>query len=210
MVKLRRTRNAPHNEGTAMKHAVLMIACALPLAACNKPQVNEKNASVAEVAEKVRESGADANFVRPGLWESKVTIDQLDVPGLPADMAQRMKTMMAEKQEHGFQTCLTPSDVKRPKEDFFAGKNKECRYDHFTMGGGKIDAAMRCGGENGTSVMQMAGTYSPDSYRMQTSMKVEATGRQEGGMSMKMRIEAQRIGECTAETAKTGVAKPAG
>ena len=53
--------------------------------------------------------------------------------------------------------------MKRPKEDFFAGKNNECRYDHFTMGGGKIDAAMHCGGKHGESqVMQMAGTYSPD------------------------------------------------
>ena len=40
-----------------MKYAVLMIACALPLAACNKPQVNEKNASVADVANAVSKSG---------------------------------------------------------------------------------------------------------------------------------------------------------
>jgi hypothetical protein len=198
------------NRGVHMNRTALLIACALPLAACNKPEVNEKNASVAEVAQKVREAGADASFVRPGLWQSKVTIDDLDIPGMPADMAKRMKTMMAEKQEHGFQTCLTASDVKRPKEDFFAGKNKDCRYDHFTMGGGKIDAAMRCGDKNGASVMQMAGTYSPDTYQMQTALKVEGSGTEQGGMSMKMRIEAQRVGECTADTAKTDMAKPAG
>src|SRR3954462_8650136 len=100
----------------SMKYSILLIACALPLAACNRsPQVNEKNASVAEVAKKVRETGADQSFVRAGLWQSKVTIDQLDIPGMPAEMSQRMKTMMAEKQEHNFETCLTPEDVKRPK-----------------------------------------------------------------------------------------------
>jgi hypothetical protein len=183
-----------------MKYAVCLIACAGALAGCNKsPEVSARNASVGEVAQKVREAGADQSFVRPGLWQSKVTIDQLDMPGIPAEMAQRMKTMMAEKQEHGFQTCLTAEDVKRPKEDFFAGKNKECRYDHFTMGGGKIDAAMRCGGKDGGSVMQMAGTYSPDSYQMQTSMSVQPQTGDHGGMSMKMRIEAQRVGECTAK-----------
>jgi hypothetical protein len=183
-----------------MRFAILLAAAALPLAACNKqPQVNEKDASVEEVAQKVRESAGDAAFVRPGLWESKVTIEQFDVPGMPAEMVQRMKTMMAERQEHGFQTCLTAEDVKRPKEDFFAGKNKECRYEHFTMGGGKIDAAMQCGGkeDDGTQVMQMAGTYSPDSYRMQTSMKMNSGAGAEGGMAMTMRIEAQRVGECT-------------
>jgi hypothetical protein len=183
-----------------MKIAAFLIACALPLAACNKsPQVNEKNASVTEVAQKVREAGGEQSFVRPGLWQSKVTIDQFDIPGMPPDMAQRMKTMMAEKQEHGFQTCLTQEDVKRPKEDFFAGKNNECRYEHFTMGGGKIDALMHCGDKHGSQEMQMAGTYSPDSYQMQTSMKVQAEGTGQGAMQMKMRVEAQRVGECSAK-----------
>jgi|tagenome__1003787_1003787.scaffolds.fasta_scaffold20563996_2 hypothetical protein len=180
-----------------MKTATLLIACALPLAACNKgPAVDEKDASVAEVAAKVRQNAGDQSFVRPGLWESKVTIEKFDVPGMPPEMAQRMKTMMAENQEHGFQNCLTAEDVKRPKEDFFAGKNNQCRYEHFTMGGGKIDAAMQCGGKDGgTQVMQMAGTYSPDSYQMQTAMKLSGAGAQ-GGMNMSMRVEAQRIGEC--------------
>jgi outer membrane receptor for ferric coprogen and ferric-rhodotorulic acid len=118
---------------------------------------------------------------------------------MPPEMAQRMKTMMAENQEHGFQTCLTAEDVKRPKEDFFAGKGNECRYEHFTMGGGKIDAAMHCGSKpGGSQVMQMAGTYSPESYQMQTSMKMEGRETPQGAISMSMRVEAQRIGECKA------------
>jgi hypothetical protein len=181
-----------------MKYVLLAVTAAVALAACNKsPEVHEKDASVADVAKKVREAGADQSFVRPGLWQSKVTIEQLDMPGVPAEMAGRMKTMMAQNQAHGFKTCLTAEDVKKPKEDFFAGKNNECRYDHFTMGGGKIDAEMHCGGKDGTNVMQMAGTYSPDSYQMQTSMKAQGKDEAAGGMSMRMRIEAQRVGECT-------------
>jgi len=183
-----------------MKHAVCVAASVLVLASCNKaPEVHEKDASVAEVAQKVREAGADQSFVRAGLWESKVTIEKLDMPGVPAEMAERMKTMMAQNQPHDFQTCLTAEDVKRPKEDFFAGKNKECRYDHFTMGGGKIDAAMRCGGKEGAQVMQMAGTYSPDNYQLQTSMNAQGEAQKQGGMSMRLRIEAQRVGECPAK-----------
>jgi hypothetical protein len=183
-----------------MKTILCVIACTLPLAACDRsPQVNEKNASVGEVAKKVREANGEASFVRPGLWESKVTIEKFEMPGMPPEMIQRMKTMMAQNQEHGFQSCLTAEDVKRPKEDFFAGKNNECRYDHFTMGGGKIDAAMHCGGTHGESqMMQMAGTYSPDNYQMQTSMKLAGGDRPEGSMAMTMRIEAQRVGECKA------------
>jgi hypothetical protein len=195
---LRRATGEPN-----MKPAVLLIlsAGAIALPACNKsPEVKAKDASASEVAQKVHDAGADQSMVRPGLWQSKVTIEELDVPGLPPETAQRMKTMMAEKQEHAFQTCLTAEDVKRPKEDFFAGKHNECRYDHFTMGGGKIDAAMRCGGKGASQVMQMAGTYSPDNYQMQMSTRVEAAGKDaDAGMAMKMRVEAQRVGECSAK-----------
>jgi hypothetical protein len=45
--------------------------------------------------------------------------------------------------------------------------------------------------------MQMAGTYSPESYEMQMSTKSEGGGGAERGMAMRMRVEAHRIGECT-------------
>lgn len=182
-----------------MKYAALLMACVVPLAACKKqPEVKAENASVAEVAAKVRAAGADQSLVRPGLWQSKVTVDSLEVPGMPPEMSRRMKAMMAERQPHDYQTCLTAEDVKRPKEDFFAGKNQECRYEHFTMGGGKIDAAMRCGSGRAMQTMQMAGTYSPDAYQMQMSTMGHGKGDQ-AGMAMKMRVEAHRIGECKAE-----------
>jgi len=181
-----------------MKHMLLMAGGIVALAACNKsPTVNAKNATPEEVAKKVQASGLDQSMVEPGLWRSKVTIEKFDMPGMPPEMTQRMKSMMAEHQEHSSQNCLTAEDVKRPKEDFFAGKNNECRYDHFTMGSGKIDAAMHCGGKHGESqIMQMAGTYSPESYQMQTSMKMEGGSTPQGAMAMTMRIEANRVGEC--------------
>ena len=88
-----------------MKTILCLIACALPLVACNKgPQVDEKNASVAEVAEKVRQSGGEASFIRAGQWQSKVTIEKFEMPGMPPEMVQRIKTMMAQNQELGFKT----------------------------------------------------------------------------------------------------------
>jgi hypothetical protein len=181
-----------------MRHAAYLIACLLPLAACNKqPDVKATNASVAEVTQKVRAAAGNQSFVRPGLWQSKVVIEQVDMPGMPPDIAQRMKAGMAQNQPHEYKSCLTAEDVKRPKEDFFAGKHNECRYDHFDMGGGKIDALMHCHGEGGGQTMQLAGTYSADSYQMQMSTKVEGGGPDEKGMAMRMRVDARRIGECT-------------
>ena len=184
-----------------MKHAAYLIACVLPLAACNKqPEVKATNASVEEVAQKMSAASNGQSFVRPGLWQSKVTIEQVDMPGMPPEIAQRMNQTMARNQPHEYSSCLTSEDVKRPKEDFFAGKHNECRYDHFTMSGGKIDAIMRCKGGGGAQTMELKGTYSPDSYQMQMSTKAESGDPNEGGMAMRMRVDAHRVGECTAKT----------
>ena len=66
----------------------------------------------------------------------------------------------------------------------------------------KFDAAMRCEAKNGSQPMTMAvnGTYSPDSYQTHVSMNVE--GGPQGAMSMKMRSEAHRVGECSAKELK--------
>ena len=183
-----------------MKHVLVWIACAAALGACNRsPKVDEKNATPAEVAQKVRETGAGQDMISPGLWQSKVTIEKFEIPGMPAEMTGRMKAMMAQNQGHDFETCLTAEDVKKPKEDFFAGKNNECRYDHFIMGSGKIDALMHCGKKDAGQTMRMAGTYSPDSYQMQMATETAAGADGAGGMQMQMRVEAKRVGECSAK-----------
>ena len=182
--------------------AVLFASC-VALAACNRePKVDVKNANASEVAEAVRESGVGSTseyMVDPGKWSSKVTFQDMSVPGMTAEMQGRMKQMLAERTAQSFETCLTPEEAKRPKEDFFGGKNNQCKYDHFSMGGGKIDAKMRCEQQGVTQTMEMTGTYARDSYTMQMSSKAE--GGPSRGMSMKMRIDSKRIGKCDGKEA---------
>jgi hypothetical protein len=181
-----------------MRSALILIACAGVLAACNKgPEVSVENASVGEVAEKVRQATGSDSFVEPGKWQTKISLLDIEVPGMPPQVAQQMKQTMARVQEQSYDTCLTEADVKRPKEDFFAGKNSDCRYDHFTMSGGKIDAALRCDAKpSGTMTMTINGTYSRDAY--EATMAMDLSGGPEGkGMKMKSRSESRRVGECT-------------
>lgn len=180
-----------------MTRAILLLSLALPLAACgSEPTVDEKNASVEEVAEKVREASRDDEFIRPGKWQSRVTIEEMEMPGMPPQAAEQMKRMIARTQSS--ETCLTPDQAKQPREKFFSG-NENCRYDHFRMGGGKIDAAMRCQAGGSAQLMEMSGTYSPDSYRMR--MKSRSEGGPGEGMTMRMKVEATRVGECTKDKA---------
>lgn len=186
-----------------MKIWMILTASALPLAACNNsPEIDETNASVGDVAAKVRAASGDEGFVRPGEWSSKVTIEEMTVPGVPEEIARNMRTAMAERGASDFKSCLTAEDVKQPKGKFFTG-NDQCRYDRFKMGDGQIDAVMRCGGGEGREqVMTMAGTYSPERYEMRMTM-TGSGGPQAAageGMTMKMRVESTRVGECSAET----------
>ena len=174
-----------------MKHLLLLAAGFVALSACNKsPTVDAKNATPEEVAKQVRASGVETAFVTPGEWTSKVTIVSMHVPGAPAAMSDQMKGRVSEERKY----CLTPEQAKKPNENFFAGNQNECRYDHFTMGGGKIDIAMVCKQENLSNTTNMAGTYTPTTYSMDVSSV--GSGPQQD-MTMKMHVDAKRIGECT-------------
>jgi hypothetical protein len=186
-----------------MKSAVILIACAIPLAACgSEPEVDIKNASVGEVAREVAESGDDGAFVmRPGKWASKVRIDEVKVPGMPPEAAKQMQEMFAARQPQGMESCLTAEQAKRPREDFFSGKSDQCRYDHFKMGDGKIDAKMRCQAGGGTQIMEMTGNYTRDNYSMTMSMDQQGGPEAAAGLRMRMRVDAKRVGECAGEEA---------
>ncbi len=179
-----------------MIRTALLIAAALPLAACNsEPEVRAENASVEDVAESVGAAAGSGNFINPGLWRTSMTIDEMTVPGMPPEAAAEMGKMKGRTTTD--EKCLTPEDVKKPKEDFFGGE-ENCRYERFTMGNGKIDAVMNCTGGGATQKMTMAGTYSGETYTMRMEMQ-SAGGGETAGMGMKMRVDAKRIGQCTGE-----------
>ena len=180
-----------------MKYAYL-IACALPLAACDSgPSVDAENASVQEVAKQMAEAGKDGSFVRPGRWEQNVTFEAMDLPDMPPEVKAQMEGFTGKVQKQ--YACLTPEEVKQPKEDFFAGTDKSCRYDRFTMVGGKIDEVLRCEQAGAQPTMTMTGTYDPNNYQMQMTMS--GGGQGPAAMSMRMRVEAKRVGECKGDEA---------
>jgi Protein of unknown function (DUF3617) len=192
-------RNAPRKEGVQkMRTAAYVIAPMLVLGACdNSPKVDLHNATGNQVAQAVRQSGmmTGDTMVEPGLWQSKVTVLEMNIPGMPAGFADKMKQSMAEHQQESSKHCLTKEDVKKPKEGFFAGQDKSCHYAHFTMGGGKMDIQMVCDMQGAAQTTDMTGSYTPTSY----SMDMSSHGRagDEKGMVMKMHVDSQRVGECS-------------
>lgn len=181
-----------------MKRAGLCIAGALALAACNKgPEVNLKNASGQQVANAVSQSGVISGdyMIQPGEWASQVTIQEMSFPGMPPQFQDQMKKAISARESQSSKRCVSPEDAKKPKEDFFAGQDKNCRFGHFTMGHGKMDIQMVCQEERATRTSNMTGSFTPTGYSMEVSSTV--SGGEQSGAVMKMHVDAKRIGNCS-------------
>lgn len=180
-----------------MKQIFCAATLGLCLAACNKGStVDLHNANANQVNQAVKHSGVmdSGGMIRPGLWTSKVTIQEMNIPGLPPKYAAEMKQRMATQRQEPGKHCITEADVKKPKEDFF-GADKSCKYDQFTMGGGKIDIAMTCSEQGASETTKLTGSYTPTTYSL--DMSSSGNGGEHSGMTMKMHVDAQRAGECT-------------
>ena len=168
----------------------------LALAACGSgDEVEMENASISEVAREMTKSGED-RFIDPGAWEQKVTLVSVDAPGMPPEAKEMMAKAMGEARVHS--VCLSETEAKSPREDFFTGADQNCRYEHFKWGGGKIDLKLDCKHPNARQTMELTGTYQPRSYQMAMTATNQGRGPQEE-MVMKMRVDAKRVGACTAE-----------
>ncbi len=187
-----------------MMRTILLVTGATALFACNKsPEIHERNASVEQVAVAAQKANAARGIMlNAGQWRLTGKMEEMTIPGMPASAQADMQRMIGDKNNFTMEYCLTPEQARKPKGDFFGGKKSEnCRYERFDMAGGKIEAVMRCEGQPSCNMtMKIDGTYAADSYATNVAMDVADKGH--GGISMKMRSEAHRIGECTAEQLK--------
>lgn len=172
----------------------LLIALPLiALAACsNEPEVKMENASVSEVAQEMRDVGT-ARVLNPGKWQHKVTMLELDMPGMPPEARSMMQQAMGQEQQ--VEHCLTPEQAKKPSADFFARADQNCRYDHFNWGDGKIDMKLNCTTPEGRMTMVQTGEYQPDGYTMDVTQIIDGGGAARR-MTIKAKVDARRVGDC--------------
>lgn len=176
------------------KIAIVSVMLAV-LAGCDRGGVEMKNASVKDVAETMRKEGPE-KFIDPGKWQQKVTLVSIDAPGMPKEARDAMQRAMSTAQVN--EVCLSEKDARSPREDFFTGKDENCRYEHFNWGSGKIDLKLMCSHPNARQEMALAGTYAPKSYSMTMTMANQGK-RPEEQMKMTMKVDAKNVGQCSAK-----------
>ena len=181
-----------------MTRTIIMLSV-IALAACDSgANVTATNASVADVAANVEAAGSDETLLRPGKWMLRGQIDDVQAPGMPAEVAAQIKQAGVEMDGAG--RCVSEAEVRKPAPEFFTG-NKGCTYDHFTMGGGKVDARLRCSSGGNTQVTAMTGIYGPELYRMAMTTTMESPAGSTSGMEgvvLKLTVEGKRVGACDA------------
>lgn len=176
-----------------------LATATLGLAACDRePEVDLSNATPAEVAKAMKDSGATRVMVSPGKWSSTVSVLEMNNPAMPAEMQAMMKQRIGQAQT--VEACLTAEEVDNP-ERMLGQIPASCRYDRYTMANGKMDGKLRCETNGLKQEMSVAGTYSKDQYSItidnKTTMPAGAMpGGQAGTMSMKMKVDSKRLGDC--------------
>lgn len=151
--------------------------------------VTAKDVSVEEVAEKVAQIDAQP---KPGRWEAKLKVSNIEMTGVPPQIQELMKKEMGKEQT--WRHCLTPEQAGANNGEFFKPKdNQGCKYNNFKMGGGKIEADMTCGSDGTSQNMTMAGTYGSDAYDIESSTEGSMNGNK---LTMTSSVSARRVGEC--------------
>ena len=169
--------------------AVPLIAV-LCLSACNKPDTASNDPAVN--AKAAANAVADIRF-QPGLYQAKVDIKQLDMPGLPPQVVAAMKTRMVDKPST---YCLTPEDAAKGAQMMKEQMGKgQCQFTRFNAAGGTIDSEMTCNaGGQGEMHAVAHGTYT-DTGSV-TSSSVDVAMGPTGKMHMEQVTTTTRVGDC--------------
>ncbi|WP_375290261.1 DUF3617 domain-containing protein [Qipengyuania sp.] len=173
----------------------LTLATAI-LAGCgdsNGADTNDDGEITSEEMAKEAVSGGDITM-RAGRWEHRVQFTEMDIPGVPDDMRDMMRSRMENAITS--EQCLTEEEASRPSPEFFGSEDqKDCRYDEFDRSGNRMTLRMTCqAGEGGTVNVAMDGDFGEESFSL--DFDNEVTGNPMGRIIIKGSVSGKRIGDC--------------
>lgn len=181
-----------------MRRTMGMLALlAAGLSACNdKPGEKTGEIAATDAMSKAEvKAEVDKVQLRPGQWEGRFTVQDIDMPEAPVAMKDHMKRMMSQT---ALRYCITAEQAANPSGEMFSGQeNRNCTYAGFEAKGGAVKGEVSCKSEGGTMNATMSGTYAPERYSMDMDMKM-AGGAQDMTMAMTARSEGKWIADtCT-------------
>ncbi len=131
-------------------------------------------------------STAAAQTVRPGLWETSITTDAVEMAGGPPGLAAMMRGKTIRTKN-----CITPEQAARGPQDMLKS-DKSCRFTRYAMAGGRLASEMTCNQRGMKMVATSSGTFSPTAFAMKG--RTVMTG--EMAMTVASTITGRRLGAC--------------
>jgi len=170
----------------------LLFASACLLAACSPPaqQQSANNAPSTGGSSQVNPVGT---ALQPGQYRTTVTILSMNMPGMPAGMAEKMRARPNVSED-----CVTSDDVAELTRKSLVNEEsgQHCSENNVTSANGRIQGTATCNnGDGGSYTMQMSGTYGSNHVEMDMNMSGQMPG---GPMTQQMHMVTDRIGECPA------------
>jgi len=124
-----------------------------------------------------------ATEVKPGKWQATMTIESMSMPGMPPEALAMMKGRPTTTTY-----CMTPEEAAADPKKLMDADSK-CKFNRFSLAGGRMSAEMLCQTEQGPATMVVDGTYTQTSYETRATMKA-------GPMTMASRNSARWLGPC--------------
>jgi hypothetical protein len=149
-------------------------------------------------------SGGNMVQLRPGNYSVQIAVERFEIPGMPADQAQMMRSIMAGVSQQVQNQCVAEgASSQASMEDMYKRMGQgNCTVERMTMAGGRIDGALSCDAGGGRSTqMNILGEMTPESSTTTMSMVSNDPGLPQGRVEMDMRITMTRTGDCTADAA---------
>lgn len=129
---------------------------------------------------------AQAQGVKPGQWETTVTVTSVEMPGVYARQADAMRGKVTKRMH-----CITPEAAARDPQDVM-GSSKTCKVTHHSMALGRLSSEMVCRHGPGTMTATSTGSYTPDKFS--TTGRAVSTGSPP--MTMTTTSVGRRVGSC--------------
>lgn len=182
-----------------MRRTLVTLMLLTALSACGDKPGNKTGeiAATDAMSRQAVKDEVDKVQLRPGQWEGRFTVQDIDMPGAPAGVKEQMKGMM-NKSAHRY--CITPEQAANPSGDMFSSReNKDCTYAGFEARGGKMQGKLSCKAQGSIMNATLSGTYAPESYAMDMDMKTQG-GPNGTTMAMTARSEGKwTSAQCTPE-----------
>ena len=182
---------------TAFRVATCAVFALFILSSCSDNSSDRDGDGVVDESERAAEMEYDAFIpMKAGLWETKFTFSEIDVPTLGKSQKQQIMEEVAKGASS--KSCLTAAEAKKPGADFFGGNGAEkCVYKSFDVSGQNVKMTLTCGMEGMGSVdMVLAGVMGETEFNYDTELAIRLP--MVGKVKMKGNANGKHAGNCPA------------